>query len=210
MDIMRGKCDSYDTLSVLTGFLLAFAFEDTVNMDSDSFNSQAAFIVYSVCLMCTVLFGALSIVTLSFICIRLRRQLSRDAAAPLYFKPWRLYYLRNGKHASHARTWYYGRYFDDPDNLQKKQKDAQKRKSCLFIRPVDMIRKGVTGFLLMIIFYAGSIYVSVFDTYYQLFDSDEMSRYFMIIPSLWAILSVCGYIFLGKWLYDFGALTDVA
>ena len=110
------KCEAFDALSVLIGFLLAFAFGDIMGLDLDDFQSLLLFIIFSTLLVFTAIFGTLSLIVFSFITIRLRRLLARDnGRSVVYWNKWTVNALRKMDQytfskaytASHATAWYF-------------------------------------------------------------------------------------------------------
>ena len=221
MNIISTKCDAFDALSVLIGFLLAFAFGDVMNLDFEGFDSEILFIIFTMFIISTTLFGTFALILISFITIQLRRKLAGDEASALYFEDWRLDALRRDKHASIARAWYEGWYYDDKyegcfdknkeefDNFYRKYDSDDKEHYDPGYTPRRVVRIAMYFFLCMLVCYVAAMLTNVIDVYYT-FSQVENNDALLIIPILFACVFIIVACIIFKWLSDRNALNKIA
>lgn len=190
------KANVLDGLSIMTAFLVAFAYSDMSQLDQTSFKSSILFILYSITLMVTITTGTLTLIAVTFILVKLRRLIQRDTSRQIYWKGESILdsFRKDYKTASHARAWYYG--IDKNGNKMKGGK------------PHHVIAKSVKLFLVMLTSYVIGLFVKSLDLFWNY--NDDNNHGFLAIPITWIVITVTSFIFLLRWLHIKECITDIA
>mmetsp|Transcript_49002 Transcript_49002/g.78282 ORF Transcript_49002/g.78282 Transcript_49002/m.78282 type:complete len:196 (-) Transcript_49002:141-728(-) len=195
MESSLNKSAVLDGLSIITAFLVAFAFSDMSQLDKTSFDHQVLFIFYSISLMFTITTGSVLLIAVAFIVIKLRRLIQRDTVRPIY---WRSHFLenfkKNYKTASSARAWYYG--VDANGDIKPGQS------------PSRIIKRSIHLFLIMMASYITSLFFKGLDTFYDL-EADDNPAY-LAIPIAWITISIFCFVMLLHWLHVQECIHDIA
>ena len=152
------RADALDGMAVISAFLVAFACNDLMSLQGDSFDKLSLFTIYATFLMTTVTTDFFVMIVFALISVKMKRLLARDAAADIYITQRQLDAFKNDKKcASTARAWYYGmnRHGDLLSGMA----------------PNKMVGKSIIVFLVMIGMYIGAVFVKC-----RIFTSTQVTK----------------------------------
>ena len=197
MESSSNKANVLDGLSIITAFLIAFAYSDMSQLDPENFKSSLLFILYATSLMMAITIGTLILIAVTFIVIKLRRMLQRDTVRPIYWESNTKHlanFRKNYKTASTARAWYFG--FDRNGDKMKGQP------------PYYIISKSVKLFLVMVSSYVTGLFIKSIDVFWNYNEDDN--QLYLFIPFIWILISIVSFAILIRWLNVKQCIVDIA